>query len=516
LAFVAVEGVALGWWLHRAHDATFLTDEWYFLSRRGWDLHELLGPYNRHWVLLPALAYRGLYALFGIRSYLPYQAVTITLHLTAAALLRTVMRRAGVGPWIATVAAGSFALLGAAAENVLGAWQMTFTGALVLGLVHLLLADHDGPIDWRDWVGLTAGLAGLMCSGVGVAMVAAVGVATLIRRGWRIAALHVVPLTLVFGIWMLGTRHWARYQLGEAPFDLRQSAEFVQTALGATFGSVGQLPLLAWVLGLVLVGGAVVAWFQTSPAERRKRFGSAAGLLVGMLLFIAITGVGRAGNETGLEWARKSRYVGVQAAMLLPAIAIGAAALARRWRVLGPAVLLVFIAAVPGSIAAADDWLGTTAGIKANHRIVQALAHNPNARHAPASMEVTFPWAIEAGWLADGGRSGDIPAPDEVSRYAESIGNLAFALRQDPAPVRGPCRVLRSRVRFTLRRGQSFGIRRGRVGIYESRPPNGLAAGVVFGTSNATPEFAHRLTAISRPLVLSVYPIKGAPRICGV
>ena len=46
---------------------------------------------------------------------------------------------------------------GAGAENILVVFQITFVGALVFGLVQLLLADHDGPIDRRDWFGLLAG-----------------------------------------------------------------------------------------------------------------------------------------------------------------------------------------------------------------------------------------------------------------------------------------------------------------------------------------------------------------------
>ena len=61
---------------------------------------------------------------------------------------------------------------------------------LLATLCHLLLADHDGPVDRRDYLGLGTGLAALMCSGVAVSMAIVVGLATLMRRGWRIALLH--------------------------------------------------------------------------------------------------------------------------------------------------------------------------------------------------------------------------------------------------------------------------------------------------------------------------------------
>ena len=143
---------------------------------------------------MPIVVYRVLWQVVGLRSYVPYVGLAIVLHLVAAALLRVVMRRAGVRPWTATLAASVFVLFGAGAQDILWAFQITFTGALVFGLMHLLLADHDGPIDRRDWLGLGAGLLGLMCSGVAVTMVIVVGIATLLRRSWRVAALHTVPL----------------------------------------------------------------------------------------------------------------------------------------------------------------------------------------------------------------------------------------------------------------------------------------------------------------------------------
>ena len=183
--FCAVEAVAFAWWLLLGRGTWFNFDEWVFLTGRGLGAQDLLAPFNGHWSTLPTLAYRLLFGVVGLRSYAPYLAVTISLQVTTAALLRVIMRRLGIGPWIATAAASLYVLFGAGAENVLWAWQMSFVGALVFGLVHLLLVDHDGPIDRRDWLGLAAGLAALMCSGVGVAMVVMVGIAALIRRGWH-------------------------------------------------------------------------------------------------------------------------------------------------------------------------------------------------------------------------------------------------------------------------------------------------------------------------------------------
>ena len=180
----------------------FFLDEWDFLAgRTGGNLGDLFRAHNEHWVTLPVLVYRALWWLFGLNSYRPYQLVIVVLHLTAALLVRAVMRRVGVRPWTATVVASILVFFGSGYQNIVLPFQMSLVGSLVFGLGHLLLADHDGPFDRRDFFGLAAGCAALMCSGVGVAMVIAVGVAVLISRGWRVALLHTVPLAAVYLVW---------------------------------------------------------------------------------------------------------------------------------------------------------------------------------------------------------------------------------------------------------------------------------------------------------------------------
>ena len=71
------------------------------------------------------------------------------------------MRRAGVGPWIATATASmSLLLAGAAWADIVWAFQVGFVGSLACGLAHLLLADHDGPLDRHDTFGLVFGGSG--------------------------------------------------------------------------------------------------------------------------------------------------------------------------------------------------------------------------------------------------------------------------------------------------------------------------------------------------------------------
>ena len=172
--FIAVAGWALVarlgnyFWFHG--------DEWDFLvTRDGGDLGDLLPPAQRAPHLVPLIVYRVLWNLFGLRSYTPYQLPVILMHLTAAVLLRAVMRRCRVNPWIATAAASVFVLFGPGEENIIWAFQIGFTGTLVFGLAQLLLADHDGSFGRRDWLALGFGCLAVLSSGLAPIFVASGG-----------------------------------------------------------------------------------------------------------------------------------------------------------------------------------------------------------------------------------------------------------------------------------------------------------------------------------------------------
>src|SRR5207248_1827286 len=125
--FMVVEAAALSLWLVLGRSQWFFSDEWDFLAgRTAGDFGDLFNPHDNHWSTLPILVYRLLWWLVGLRSYLPYLVFVVLLHLTAAALLRAVMRRAGVGPWISTAAASLFALFGAGYGDIVWAFQIGF------------------------------------------------------------------------------------------------------------------------------------------------------------------------------------------------------------------------------------------------------------------------------------------------------------------------------------------------------------------------------------------------------
>ena len=90
----------------------FFRDDWEFLTERDASLHDLFEPHAGHLSMGLVLYFRVWYRVFGIDSYVPFQLGVVAMHLGVVVALRALMRRAGVGPWIATLVAGSLALFG--------------------------------------------------------------------------------------------------------------------------------------------------------------------------------------------------------------------------------------------------------------------------------------------------------------------------------------------------------------------------------------------------------------------
>jgi hypothetical protein len=323
-------------------------------------------------------------------------------------LLLLVMRRAGVGPWLATAVASSFVLFGNGQQNIAWGFQVGFVGSVAFGLIQLVLSDHDGAWNRRDWGALAAGLAALMCSGVGVAMVVGVGTAVLVRRGVRAAFLHVAPLALIYVAWFLVIGHEGHTTSGGGP---SAAARFVADTYGATLHALGQSAALGALLATMLVVGLPLAWKTRQSAAHRATLAAPFGLAVASLAFLAVTGVGR-GQFPGFY--EQTRYHHITAALLLPAIAVGADAFARRWKWLLPIAMATFVIGIPGNMEFLARFERTQKTAQADFRqMMLAYPRTPLARTLPRDMapDSKRAFTLTIGWLRDGVASGRIPPP---------------------------------------------------------------------------------------------------------
>jgi hypothetical protein len=441
-------------------DYWFAGDDWGLIVQRSLS-HPTswMHPQNRHWLLWPTLIDQVLFRVVGIRSYLPYQAIVIGLHIALAALARVVMRRAGVGPWTATIVAGSFVLLGAADDSMLLAIMMGPMLTLVFGFVQLILADHDGPIDKRDWLALLAGLVAISSSGLGPIMVMVVGVSTLVRRGWRAAAFNTVPLGIVWILWFLV---WGKEGAG-AQFDLSTMRHWLSTGWSAVFRSIGGYPVVAVLLGVLLVAGLALAWTNLDRRTFRRRTAAVGALLVGAGLFFVITSTQR----LLIVAPDASRYIGWTAPMVLPALGVATYAFVERWRVTAPLLLALFVIGVPRSI----DSLGRNSTDVANFlqsskNAMLAAAYSPVIDQVPADV---YPdpnqlrgAEVTVGFLRSAKAAGRLPPEPEINpvqaAFAATTLRLSQSAGDEPMPPELTCETYQQPIVIDARRGDHFGF----------------------------------------------------------
>lgn len=510
IVFVVLQVLALAFYAYVGRHRWFFHDEWHFLvAVDGGDVGDLLQPFNGHWVTLPKLLYRVWFNLFGLNSYLAYQLVTILLQLAAATLLRIVMRRSGVSPWLATIAAGVFLFFGAGDADIVRAFQVTFAGALVLGLVHLVLADHDGAMRWSDLLGLLAGLGALMCSGVGLAMLVVVGVAVLVRRGWLAALIHTLPLVAIYVVWYL-TCARGTAPITSSSFDDRLS--FVGRAVTDTFTSLGSWGVVGLLFGILTVVGLALACRGLSWAELRQRMSSPFGLLVAAAVFAVLTAWSRAGIYAG---ATEGRYLHVLAAMVVPAVAVAADAVARRSSLLATLVVILLLIGVPANLR--TSWSQDTDGsaTRPDRVLFTAFPVVEAVRDAPDSIvpDVSSAPDLTLGWLRRAARQGRLPTPDEVpTEVVEGVVFRASVQLGYLGPSTTSCPVLSGRQTVHLEPGDllPFG------GAIELRP-DGVRP-TEFNRVGFQGGATTFVRATDRPVDAVVVPVARfqPPRVCAV
>jgi hypothetical protein len=427
-------------------------------------------------VTLPILIYRLLWVLFGVRTYVPYLVVLIATHLVVAALVRALLRRAGVRPWLATLIAGGFVLFGAGGENILVAFQITFGGALMFGLLQLVLADHDGPIDRRDRLGLLAGFAGLLCSAVAIPMTIVVGLAVLLRRGragWRAALFHTAPIGIAYIVWSVAAPK------GQIVANLRshspvQIIKFVWVGLEAAFGGLGQLPGVGIALFVLLAGGLVIAF--RFRGEGRPLFGDGRSapiaLVIGAVLFLFMTATARAGQggllvlvkDSGPDRARESRYVYLIAAMCLPAIGLAAEVLIRRRKLLAVPIAALLLVGLPANVNQLSDYSPHYATPPGTRLAILSLPRLPLSRQL-RNTDTPYPdnrlrvEGLTVSWLIDSVDKIPDPAPVKPGFAAGEVLEF-FVQPSDPSPgircaplTKPMVRVIARRRTFTIERG---------------------------------------------------------------
>jgi hypothetical protein len=155
-------------------------------------------------------------------------------------------------------------------------------------------------------------------------------------------------------------------------------------------------------------------------------------LLISALALLCITGYGRAGLSSFRE---KSRYLHLVTAMILPAFAVAADALMRRWRALTIVVVIVLLIGIPGNVNVIVDYMhrGVVENQAAYKQMMLTLPRVPTAAEVPRDVvpDQLLAHFVTIGWLLDGVASGRIPKPAEITPAEAAMADLRLSFRQE-------------------------------------------------------------------------------------
>jgi hypothetical protein len=311
---IALAAAIILLWL--AFGMTFFSDEWAFIEGRSLaDPRSWLLPHNEHWVTLPVLLYRLLVETVGIGSYVPYHVVLLALHVAVASVVyRLTLRSAG--PRFALVGATIVLFLGGGFENIYWAFQLTFVGSALLGLLAMEVSDGP-PSRGRAWLVAMLLLASLATSGIGVVMSFAVGIEWLVDRRWRPYVPYLVVPAMVFLLWYVA---FGQFGLNpdRDPISVAAIASIPRFVAEGLLTVVGVVSGLRPVAGLLIGLAVVIAVGARHP--RRLRSPRVVGITVAVVAQYALAALIRAHLFEGQ--AEYTRYVYTPAILAIVAAGV--------------------------------------------------------------------------------------------------------------------------------------------------------------------------------------------------
>ena len=369
----------------------FIRDDWAFVVTRprmkqNFGVSEWLNhPQDGHWMAPPLLVFRLLQNIFGLGSYWPFLIVLLATHLGIVLLVRQICRRLGVSEWVTTLMCAVLLVLGSGWENIVFAVQITYNFSLLAFLAQVLLSDHDGPADHRDWIGAAIAVIGVMSSGFGPFYIFGIALYLGLRRRWKPLLIAVFPQALAYGWWWLT---WGRDPAADkAGRDLTTVPGFVRRGLMTAFG--GMAGSLYFAGAALLVAAGITVWRRVDW-HRRSYLITAWAVIVAMY-----AGIGLERASAGSEYAVSSRYVYMAAMVIAPVLALGLDQ-ARRFAPWGVWIAVAFLAYSAQSNARqlrdyGDHWAALA---RNEERVLQIVASSTRLAEADPTRSV-LPYSLD-------------------------------------------------------------------------------------------------------------------------
>jgi hypothetical protein len=284
--------------LYVGRHLSFFADEWSFaLDRRGWNVDSLLADHNGHLVLVPAFIYKVLFEVVGFAHSWPYRFTLFLFHAASVVCIYLLARRR-FGPWLALFPAGLLLLPGSSNDDLLGAFQIAFVGAMAFGLAALLYLDRE---ERRFDIAATVLIAlSISCSTLGLAFALGILAELALTREKR-PRLYValVPFAL-YALWFFGF-HSSGGENTLLASNIRAVPRYDARVAAQGFAGFGSLPILFGTLLMVGTAG----WLAIKFLKERGLPARAFVGIVGALAFWTLAALARA----QINDAAATRYI---------------------------------------------------------------------------------------------------------------------------------------------------------------------------------------------------------------
>ena len=315
IVFVALALVGGAVLLFLGRSLTFWHDEWRSITFDGGPI-DYLRPVNEHWSTFHLVLYRATFRIVGLRSYIPYLAELVVLHLLAVAGAYALMR-ARVGPLVATLVAAPLLFLGSGAENLFWGFQTGFVGSVMFGVWALFFIER--PSERSPAYASLLLFASLTASGIGLFFLVVAAGRTLSDSSLRRRAFAVLPPAAAYLVWFglfgrdgVDSGGPVEVDLSVARFAVRGIVHSTQRVVGLDHLPDSHLWGLLLFLGLSTV--TVYRIVRGRPPTL------AVGCLLGTVAMYTGIAFVRVSADPGYDHATSSRFVYVAAFLLVLAM----------------------------------------------------------------------------------------------------------------------------------------------------------------------------------------------------
>jgi hypothetical protein len=317
----------------------------------------------------------------GLRSYWPYLVPLFVAHLLLVHLIWRLAIYCGSSRLIATGVVAPLTVLGAGAENLLWAFQITFVAPLMLGVAAMILVNRQQRWGRREWFAILLLLMSLLFSALSVVMVIGVMAVCLARSGVRRAlAIGVLPL-VTYAAW------WSVYHVsspyGASGFDDYAANIWPYIARGL---SAAADAFFLNVPGLGAVCLVVLAVYVVRTSDR-VRTAAAPAYVLGLTAVVTLASAGYTRLKFGPDEAAASRYRYVVIVMVAPLASVALTRCCARSSSLILGVVAVLCAVTLSNVMQLRHTAAEEAGREATVR---------NAILGAASLAMTHADAIPA------------------------------------------------------------------------------------------------------------------------